>query len=192
MFVHSFTFIHNTPTRTTQTQVHVKGKNTLHTHTSHSLHSHAREMQRVPRSQTRIHNTPLQNTREEWDRLAHQRPSGGWTTAPRMVWNGMVWHGMWGGGCTQGSRHGGGEGGGDTWCGKGFRASSSDKERSSVCPITVLRADAGRALFVSRSARGLPRTICMFICIFRVGGRPSSRASCSSWKSNKQCSTNFA
>jgi hypothetical protein len=74
----------------------VLGKNT--SHTSHSLHSHAREMQRVPRSQTRIRvaiprvNPGGLNPCNHLAWLA----CGPWRTHIQ-AWHGMVWYGMaWG------------------------------------------------------------------------------------------------
>ena len=51
-FIQMLAFIHNTPTHQ-HANGHTKQK--LHTsHTSHPLHSHARDVRRIPRSQTRI------------------------------------------------------------------------------------------------------------------------------------------
>ena len=74
--------------------MYVKGKNT--SHTSHSLHSHAREMQRVPRSQTRIRvAVPRVNPGSE--PVQPPRLAGVWTVADThtgMAWYGMVWYGL--------------------------------------------------------------------------------------------------
>ena len=98
---------------THQQSVNQSVKQKLHTShsTSHSLHSHARDVQRVPRSQTRIRVAkPRVNPGSE--PVQPPRLAGVWTVADThtgMVWHGMVWYGL----------------------GLRLKASSSSEERSS-------------------------------------------------------------
>ena len=80
-------------------------------HTLHSLHSYARDMQRVPRSQTRIR-VAIPRVNPGSEPVQPPRLAGVWTVADThtgMAWHGMVWYalGLW------------------------LKASSSSEERSS-------------------------------------------------------------
>ena len=89
-YIHSFTTHQHVQRKLT----YVKGKNT--SHTSHSLHSHAREMQRVPRSQTRIR-VAIPRVNPGSEPVQPPRLAGVWTVADThtgMAWHGLVWYGL--------------------------------------------------------------------------------------------------
>ena len=77
-----------------QTQLKYVKVNT--SHTLHSLHSYARDMQRVPRSQTRFR-VAIPRVNPGSEPVQPPRLTGVWTVADThtgMGWDGMVWYGL--------------------------------------------------------------------------------------------------
>ena len=65
-------------------------------HTLHSLHSYARDMQRVPRTQTRFR-VAIPRVNPGSEPVQPPRLTGVWTVADThtgMAWHGMVWYGL--------------------------------------------------------------------------------------------------
>ena len=86
-FIHSQHSMITTHQQVQRKLKYVKGKNT--SHTSHSLHSHAREKQRVPRSQTRIR-VAIPRVNPGSEPVQPPRLAGVWTVADTHT--GMAWN----------------------------------------------------------------------------------------------------